>query len=187
MKNRKMLPTILYTISILILVFNVAWLLFSLLRSIEVAYIWHITTFLILSFLNIVITNKGVIRITETAARFTLDSLPGKQMAIDEDFSSKKIDESEAKHRKLLLQQDLDFINMLNGFMNVLSRITKAIIVLVSIAIIILIMKNVFDLKLFAADQFSGMIICGILSQLILLGITVYIGVIVTRDVKKPA
>jgi flagellar biosynthesis protein FlhA len=64
---------------------------------------------------NFVVITKGSTRIAEVSARFTLDSMPGKQMAIDADLSSGLIDETEAKRRRKELEQESTFFGAMDG------------------------------------------------------------------------
>lgn len=73
------------------------------------------TVFLILIVVNFVVITKGAGRIAEVAARFTLDAMPGKQMAIDADLNAGLIDESEARRRRLLISQEADFYGAMDG------------------------------------------------------------------------
>lgn len=71
--------------------------------------------FLILVIVNFVVITKGSGRIAEVAARFTLDAMPGKQMAIDADLNAGLIDESEARMRRRLISQESDFYGAMDG------------------------------------------------------------------------
>ncbi len=71
--------------------------------------------FLILVVINFVVITKGSGRIAEVAARFTLDAMPGKQMAIDADLNSGLIDESEARRRRAIIAQEADFYGAMDG------------------------------------------------------------------------
>jgi flagellar biosynthesis protein FlhA len=71
--------------------------------------------FLILVVINFVVITKGSGRIAEVAARFTLDGMPGKQMAIDADLNSGMIDESEARRRRTAVAQEADFYGAMDG------------------------------------------------------------------------
>jgi flagellar biosynthesis protein FlhA len=71
--------------------------------------------FLILVVVNFVVITKGSGRIAEVAARFTLDGMPGKQMAIDADLNSGLLDESEARRRRSLISQEADFYGAMDG------------------------------------------------------------------------
>ncbi|MBI4031927.1 MAG: flagellar biosynthesis protein FlhA [Proteobacteria bacterium] len=71
--------------------------------------------FAILVIVNFVVITKGSGRIAEVAARFTLDAMPGKQMAIDADLSSGLINEDEAKERRKKLEQESTFFGAMDG------------------------------------------------------------------------
>src|SRR5271165_5859353 len=74
-----------------------------------------IIIFAILVIVNFVVITKGSGRIAEVAARFTLDSMPGKQMAIDADLSSGLINENEARVRRKQLEQESNFFGAMDG------------------------------------------------------------------------
>lgn len=71
--------------------------------------------FLIIVVVNFVVITKGAGRIAEVAARFTLDAMPGKQMAIDADLNSGLIDEAEARRRRGFISQEADFYGAMDG------------------------------------------------------------------------
>src|SRR5206468_7802316 len=74
-----------------------------------------VIVFAILVVVNFVVITKGSSRIAEVAARFTLDSMPGKQMAIDADLSSGLIDQDTAKLRRKELEQESTFFGAMDG------------------------------------------------------------------------
>jgi len=74
-----------------------------------------IVIFLILVIVQFVVITKGAGRISEVAARFTLDAMPGKQMAIDSDLSAGLIDEAEARKRRERIAQEADFFGAMDG------------------------------------------------------------------------
>ena len=71
--------------------------------------------FLILVVINFVVITKGAERIAEVGARFTLDAMPGKQMAIDADLNAGLIDEKEAKRRRTEVGEEADFFGNMDG------------------------------------------------------------------------
>ena len=71
--------------------------------------------FLILVIVNFVVITKGAERISEVAARFTLDSMPGKQMAIDADLGAGLINEKQARTRRREIQREADFHGAMDG------------------------------------------------------------------------
>jgi flagellar biosynthesis protein FlhA len=78
-------------------------------------YVIGVIVFSILVIVNFVVVTRGSGRIAEVAARFTLDSMPGKQMAIDADLSSGLIDQEEAKRRRKELEQESTFFGSMDG------------------------------------------------------------------------
>ncbi len=71
--------------------------------------------FLIIVLVQFIVISKGAERVAEVAARFTLDAMPGKQMAIDADLSSGLINEQEAKERRYKIQKESDFYGAMDG------------------------------------------------------------------------
>src|SRR5438105_3812708 len=78
-------------------------------------YAVGIVIFLILIGINFIVITKGAGRIAEVAARFTLDAMPGKQMAIDADLGAGLIDEKEAKRRREEIAKQADFFGAMDG------------------------------------------------------------------------
>ncbi|HOG33601.1 MAG TPA: flagellar biosynthesis protein FlhA [Petrotogaceae bacterium] len=78
-------------------------------------YIVGIVIFLILVIIQFIVITKGSERISEVAARFTLDAMPGKQMSIDADLSSGLITEDEAKTRREDIRREADFYGAMDG------------------------------------------------------------------------
>jgi flagellar biosynthesis protein FlhA len=74
-----------------------------------------IVVFVILMVINFVVITKGAGRIAEVAARFTLDAMPGKQMAIDADLNAGLINEAEAKKRRVETAQEAEFYGSMDG------------------------------------------------------------------------
>ena len=78
-------------------------------------YVVGIVVFAILMIINFVVITKGAGRISEVSARFTLDAMPGKQMAIDADLNAGLIDQPEAKRRRLEVSQEAEFYGSMDG------------------------------------------------------------------------
>ncbi len=78
-------------------------------------YVVGLIIFLILVIINFMVITKGATRIAEVAARFTLDAMPGKQMAIDADLNSGLIDEDEARQRRRQIASEADFYGAMDG------------------------------------------------------------------------
>jgi flagellar biosynthesis protein FlhA len=78
-------------------------------------YVVGLVVFLILVLINFIVITKGAGRIAEVAARFTLDALPGKQMAIDAELNAGLINETEARSRRRVLEEESDFYGAMDG------------------------------------------------------------------------
>jgi len=78
-------------------------------------YVVGAVVFLILIVINFMVITKGAGRIAEVAARFTLDAMPGKQMAIDAEMNAGLIDETTAGRRRLKIQKEADFYGSMDG------------------------------------------------------------------------
>ncbi|MBK6909481.1 MAG: flagellar biosynthesis protein FlhA [bacterium] len=78
-------------------------------------YFVGIVIFIVLVVINLIVITKGSGRIAEVAARFTLDAMPGKQMAIDADLNQGMIDEAEARKRREKIAREADFYGAMDG------------------------------------------------------------------------
>ena len=78
-------------------------------------YAVGLVLFLILVGINFIVITKGAGRVAEVAARFTLDAMPGKQMAIDADLSAGLIDEATARERRSIISRQADFFGAMDG------------------------------------------------------------------------
>jgi flagellar biosynthesis protein FlhA len=78
-------------------------------------YVVGLVIFLILVLINFIVITKGAGRIAEVAARFTLDAMPGKQMAIDAELNAGIINEGEARARRRKVEQEADFYGAMDG------------------------------------------------------------------------
>lgn len=141
--------------------------------------------FIIIIAVQMIIT-KGASRVAEVAARFTLDQLPTKQMAIDAEFNSGTITESEAKYRKQELQLESDFYGNMDGASKFVSGNVK---VGIFITVVNLVVGLIFGMVLrnesfsVAIQTYASLTIGdGLLSQLPSLLISFATGLIVTRS-----
>ena len=145
--------------------------------------------FIIIVLVQFLVITKGAERVAEVAARFTLDAMPGKQMAIDADLSTGLIDEQQAKERRYKIQKEADFYGAMDGA----TKIVKG--------------DAVMSLIITAVNFFGGMIIGmvqggmsfsevlsvysiatvgdGLVSQIPALLISTATGMIVTRSVSE--
>jgi flagellar biosynthesis protein FlhA len=78
-------------------------------------YVVGLVIFLILALINFIVITKGAGRIAEVAARFTLDAMPGKQMAVDAELNAGMINEAEARLRRRKIEQEADFYGAMDG------------------------------------------------------------------------
>lgn len=78
-------------------------------------YAVGLIVFIILIIINFVVVTKGAGRIAEVSARFTLDAMPGKQMAVDADLNAGVIDQDQARDRRLEITQEADFYGAMDG------------------------------------------------------------------------
>ena len=78
-------------------------------------YVVGMVIFLILVLINFIVITKGAGRIAEVAARFTLDAMPGKQMAVDAELNAGLINETEARNRRRAVEEEADFYGAMDG------------------------------------------------------------------------
>jgi len=78
-------------------------------------YVVGLVIFLILMIIQFVVINSGAGRVAEVAARFTLDAMPGKQLAIDADLNAGLIDETQARQRRKAIESEADFYGAMDG------------------------------------------------------------------------
>lgn len=78
-------------------------------------YVVGLLMFIILITINFIVITSGATRVSEVAARFTLDAMPGKQLSIDADLNAGLIDDKEAKRRRKQIQKEADFYGTMDG------------------------------------------------------------------------
>lgn len=78
-------------------------------------YVVGVVIFLMLMIIQFVVINSGASRVAEVAARFTLDAMPGKQLAIDADLNAGLIDENQARQRRKAIETEADFYGAMDG------------------------------------------------------------------------
>jgi flagellar biosynthesis protein FlhA len=148
-------------------------------------YVIGVIVFAILVIVNFVVVTKGSGRIAEVAARFTLDSMPGKQMAIDADLSSGLIDQDGAKLRRKELEQESTFFGAMDGASKFVRGDAVAGLIIVAINIIGGILIGVVQHKLpigQAASTYTIMTIGdGLVSQVPALVISIAAGFLVSK------
>src|ERR1700691_5678846 len=99
-------------------------------------YIIGKVIFLVLIAIQYIVINHGSVRISEVTARFTLDALPGKQMAIDADLNSGLIDETAARTRRKQLSAEAEFYGAMDGASRFTQRDAVASLLITSINIV---------------------------------------------------
>lgn len=141
--------------------------------------------FLIIVLVQFMVISKGSERVAEVAARFTLDAMPGKQMAIDADLNAGLIDDQEARHRRSKVQREADFYGSMDGATkfvkgdSIASIIITAINILAGFALGMLTGELDF---LGALQKYTVLTVGdGLVSQIPALLISTATGIIVTR------
>ena len=148
-------------------------------------FVIGIIVFLILVTINFVVITKGATRIAEVGARFTLDSVPGKQMAIDADLSAGLIDEKDARERRRELEEESSFFGSMDGASKFVrgDAIAGLIILAVNVfgGVIIGVTRHQMS-ALSAADVFTKLSVGdGIVSQIPALVISLASGLLVAK------
>ncbi len=108
-------------------------------------YIIGAVIFLVLIAIQYVVINHGAVRISEVAARFTLDALPGKQMSIDAEMNAGLIDEAEARRRRKQVSAEAEFYGAMDGASRFTQRDAVASILITSINIVAGFLIGVFQ------------------------------------------
>jgi flagellar biosynthesis protein FlhA len=144
-----------------------------------------IIVFIILVLINFMVITKGSGRVAEVAARFTLDAMPGKQMAIDADLNAGLIDEKEAKKRRQEIIQDANFYGAMDGSSKFVKGDAVAGIIITIVNIIGGFLIGVFQFGMDvgeSASTFTQLTIGdGLVSQIPALIISTATGIIITR------
>jgi flagellar biosynthesis protein FlhA len=148
-------------------------------------YAVGVVVFVILVIINFIVITKGAGRVAEVAARFTLDAMPGKQMAIDADLNAGLINEEEARRRRSEIAREAEFYGAMDGASKFVrgDAIAGILIVVVNIigGIIIGTLQRGMDIGR-AAETFTLLTIGdGLVSQIPALIISTAAGIIVTR------
>ncbi len=143
--------------------------------------------FIILVLMQFIVITKGAERVSEVAARFTLDAMPGKQMAIDADLSAGLINEAEARQRRANIQKEADFYGAMDGA----TKIVKGDAVMSIIITLINFVGGVIIGLVMGGGSFGDVLSTysiatvgdGLVSQIPSLMISTATGMIVTRSV----
>ena len=148
-------------------------------------YTVGIIVFIILVIINFVVITKGAGRIAEVSARFTLDAMPGKQMAIDADLNAGLIGEDEARRRRTEISQEADFFGSMDGASKFVRGDAVAGILILFINVIGGLLVGIFQHNLdiaTAANNYTLLAIGdGLVAQIPALIISTAAGMVVSR------
>jgi len=149
-------------------------------------YVIGIIVFSILVLINFMVITKGSTRVAEVAARFVLDSMPGKQMAVDADLNAGLIDDAEAKARRAEILQDANFYGAMDGSSKFVKGDAVAGIIITLINIIGGFLIGVFQYDMSVADSASTFTLLtigdGLVSQVPALIVSTATGIMITRS-----
>ena len=148
-------------------------------------YAVGLVVFIILVVINFVVITKGAGRIAEVSARFTLDAMPGKQMAIDADLNAGLIGEEEARTRRANISQEADFYGSMDGASKFVrgDAIAGVMVMLITIigGLIVGVLQHDLDLSTAARNYTLLTIGDGLVAQIPALVISTAAGLVVSR------
>jgi flagellar biosynthesis protein FlhA len=149
-------------------------------------FVIGIIVFSILVIINFMVITKGAGRVAEVAARFTLDSMPGKQMAVDADLNAGLIDDAQAKQRRAEILQDANFYGAMDGSSKFVKGDAVAAILITLVNIIGGFLIGVFQHNMTVSDSASTFTILtigdGLVGQVPALIISTATGIMITRS-----
>ena len=152
-------------------------------------YVVGFVVFIILTVINFVVITKGAGRIAEVAARFTLDAMPGKQMAIDAELNAGLIKEDQARKRRDALSKETDFYGSMDGASKFVRGDAIAGIIITLVNIIGGIGIGVLQRNMEVSQALQTYTILsigdGLVSQIPALVISTAAGILVTRSAEK--
>lgn len=148
-----------------------------------------VIVFLIIVLVQFIVITKGAERVSEVAARFTLDAMPGKQMAIDADLSSGLISEEEARLRRSNIQREADFYGAMDGATKIVKGDAIMALIITAINFAAGVIIGVVQAKMEFSQVLSVYSLAtvgdGLVSQIPALIISTSTGLIVTRAVAE--
>ena len=148
-------------------------------------YVVGIVVFIILMVINFVVITKGGERISEVAARFTLDAMPGKQMAIDADLNAGLIGPEQAKERRATIAKEADFYGSMDGASKFVRGDAIAGLIILVINLLGGVSIGVFQHELSMGEAFQRFALLtigdGLVAQIPSLLLAVAAAIIVTR------
>jgi flagellar biosynthesis protein FlhA len=145
-----------------------------------------IVVFLILVVIQYVVITNGAGRVSEVAARFTLDAMPGKQMSIDADLNAGLITPDEARHRRHAIERESDFYGAMDGASKFVKGDAVAALVIIVVNIVggltVGVMQKGFDIGLALTTYTVLTVGDGLVNEISALLVSVATGVLVTRS-----
>ena len=145
--------------------------------------------FVIIVLVQLIVITRGAERVAEVAARFTLDAMPGKQMAIDADLNTGIINEQEARERRAKVQRESDFYGAMDGATKIVKGDSTMSIILTAVnligGIVIGMVMGGQDFSTVLQVYSRATVGDGLVSQLPALMISTATGMIVTRSVSQ--
>ncbi len=149
-------------------------------------FVIGIIVFSILVLINFMVITKGSTRVAEVAARFVLDSMPGKQMAVDADLNAGLIDDAEAKKRRAEILQDANFYGAMDGSSKFVKGDAVAGIIITLINIIGGFLIGVFQHDMSVSDSAATFTLLtigdGLVGQIPALIVSTATGIMITRS-----
>ncbi len=145
--------------------------------------------FIILIIIQFMVINKGSERVAEVTARFTLDAMPGKQMAIDADLNTGAINDEEAKRRRDKLQEEASFFGSMDGAVKYVKGDAVAGLIITAVNVIGGIIMGVTRQGMAIGDALDEYVVLtigdGLVSQIPSLLISLSTGILVTKGSKS--
>ncbi len=149
-------------------------------------FVIGIIVFSILVLINFMVITKGSTRVAEVAARFVLDSMPGKQMSVDADLNAGLIDDAEAKARRVEILKDANFYGAMDGSSKFIKGDAVAGIIITLINIIGGFLIGVFQHDMSISDSAATFTLLtigdGLVSQIPALIVSTATGIMITRS-----
>ena len=148
-----------------------------------------VIVFIILIMVQFLVINKGSERVAEVTARFTLDAMPGKQMAIDADLNTGAITDAEAKARRDKIQEEANFFGSMDGAVKYVKGDATAGLIITAVNIVGGICMGMLRQNMSIGDAVSKYVILtigdGLVSQIPSLLISLSTGILVTKGSKN--
>jgi len=185
MKYNEKFPVFIMALGHFVVFSNIAIVLYVLLsifmkQNIPNNYIWGICILIIISIFQLLL-NNWLKRINGISVRFSLDSLPGKQMAIAAELNSGSISEDEFKNKNNELQKEIELFNSISDYSRYFSKISK--VTTISLIGIIAIFLLINGLKIFYINDnyIFSIIKYGLITQILLILPSVYVSMIIIK------